>query len=197
MARVAFIVADMFEDSEFREPYERIRKAGHEVTVIGSDAGRPIQGKHGKEKIVPDESIDRVSADRFDALVIPGGYSPDHLRMDARMVAFTRDVFDQGKIIAAVCHAPWMLIEADIARDKTVTSWPSIRTDLRNAGAHWVDREVVEDGTVITSRKPADLPAFSATILHRLEHAATRSRTTEPSRDRPSEGPSLSERPAI
>src|SRR5688572_6540831 len=161
MARVAFIVANDFEDSEFREPYERLRRAGHEVTVIGSEAGTPIQGKKGKEKIVPDTSIDRVSASDYDALVIPGGYSPDHLRMDRRMVDFTRRFFDEGKTVAAVCHAPWMLVEADIARNRTVTSWPSIRTDLVNAGAKWVDQEVAEDGPLVTSRKPADLPAFS------------------------------------
>jgi deglycase len=198
MARVAFIVADMFEDSEFREPYERIRNAGHEVTVIGSDPARPIHGKQGKEKIVPDASIDTVSADQFDALVIPGGYSPDRLRMDPRMVEFTREFHDQGKTVAAVCHAPWMLIEADLARGKTVTSWPSIRTDLENAGARWVDREVVEDGTIITSRKPADLPVFSAAILHRLESALAR-REGRPERpiDRSSDRSTLSDRPAI
>jgi protease I len=194
MARVAFIVADDFEDSEFREPYDRIRRAGHEVTVIGLDKTKPIHGKKGKETIVPDESIDRVSADPFDALVIPGGYSPDHLRMDPRMVHFTREFIEQGKTVAAVCHAPSMLVEADIARNRTVTSWPSIRTDLRNAGAHWVDKEVVEDGPLITSRKPADLPAFSAAILHRLDAPHER-RAERP--DRTTERPSMSERPAI
>jgi protease I len=195
MARVAFIVADMFEDSEFREPYERLRRAGHEVTVIGADVTKPIHGKKGKETIVPDAAIDDVSAEAFDALVIPGGYSPDHLRMDPRMVEFTRDFFSQGKTIAAVCHAPWMLIEAGIARDRTVTSWPSIRTDLENAGARWVDQEVVEDGPLITSRKPADLPAFSAAILHRLDAAPSR-RHEQPAGRFP-ERSSQSERPAI
>jgi len=198
MARVAFIVANDFEDSEFREPYERLRRAGHEVTVIGSESGTPIQGKKGKEKIVPDTSIDQVSASEYDALVIPGGYSPDHLRMDARMVEFTRGFIEDGKTVAAVCHAPWMLVEAGIARGRTVTSWPSIRTDLVNAGATWVDQEVVEDGPLITSRKPADLPAFSAAILHRLDAVASRRS------ERPMEMPagererlSQSERPAI
>ncbi|HET9253221.1 MAG TPA: type 1 glutamine amidotransferase domain-containing protein [Candidatus Eisenbacteria bacterium] len=194
MARVAFIVANDFEDSEFREPYERLRRAGHEVTVIGSEAGTPIQGKKGKEKIVPDTSIDRVSPSDYDALVIPGGYSPDRLRMDRRMVDFTRGFFDEGKPVAAVCHAPWMLVEAGIARDRTVTSWPSIRTDLVNAGARWVDQEVVEDGPLITSRKPEDLPAFSAAILHRLD--AMGPRRPDRSMDMPATN-SLSERPAI
>jgi protease I len=195
MARVAFIVAEMFEDSEFREPYERLRRAGHEIIVIGTDK-RPLHGKKGNETIVPDTSIDQVSAEDFDALVIPGGYSPDHLRMDSRMVDFTRDFFTRGKTVAAVCHAPWMLIEADIARDRNVTSWPSIRTDLKNAGAHWVDQEVVEDGPLITSRKPADLPAFSAAILHRLDQASAR--RAERRMEAPAgERGSLSERPAI
>jgi len=113
-----------------------------------------------------------VSANEFDALVIPGGYSPDKLRMSRPMVAFTRAFFDQGKLVAAVCHGPWMLVEADVAEGRTVTSWPSIRTDLINAGARWVDREVVEDGNLITSRKPDDLPAFSQAILRRLEERA-------------------------
>jgi protease I len=106
--------------------------------------------------------------DEFDALVIPGGYSPDRLRMDPDMVNFVREFVRSGKVTAAVCHAPWMLAEADVIRGRTVTSWPSIKTDLVNAGAKWIDREVVEDGNIITSRKPADLTAFSETILRRL-----------------------------
>lgn len=175
MARIAIIIADMFEDSEFRVPCDRLKGAGHEVVIIGSDAGKKIEGKQHKEIVTAEKGIGDVSADDFDALVIPGGYSPDKLRMDPRMVAFTRALFEAGKPTAAVCHAPWMLAEAGIARGRTVTSWPSIKTDLVNAGAAWVDREVVEDGNLITSRKPDDLPAFSDAILHQLErvHATT------------------------
>lgn len=169
MARVAFIVDEMFEDSEFRVPYDRLRKEGHEVVIVGRAAGDEIHGKKGKETIKPERSISEVSPDDFDALVIPGGYSPDKLRMDARMVALTRDIYNAGKPLAAVCHAPWMLVEADIARGRTMTSWPSIKTDLVNAGARWVDRELVEDGNLITSRKPDDLPAFADAIVRQLQ----------------------------
>jgi len=169
MARVAFIVDEMFEDSEFRVPYDRLRTAGHEVAIIGREAGKQLQGKKGKETIKIERSISEVSADAFDALVIPGGYSPDKLRLDPKMVALTRDIFKAGKPLAAICHAGWMLAEADVARGRTVTSWPSIKTDLINAGARWVDRELVEDGNLITSRKPDDLPAFTEAILRQLE----------------------------
>jgi protease I len=169
MARVAFVVDEMFEDSEFRVPYDRLRTAGHEVAIIGREAGKQLQGKKGKETIKTERSISEVSAEAFDALVIPGGYSPDKLRMDPKMVALTRDIFKAGKPLAAICHAGWMLAEADVARGRTVTSWPSIKTDLINAGARWVDRELVEDGNLITSRKPDDLPAFTKAILRQLE----------------------------
>jgi protease I len=171
MARVAFIVADMFEDSEFRVPYDRLREAGHEITIIGLEKGKRIEGKQHRESLVAECGIREVSAADFDAIVIPGGYSPDKLRMDPHMVDFTRAIYEAGKPTAAVCHAPWMLAEAGIARGKTVTSWPSIRTDLVNAGAKWVDQMVVEDGNVITSRKPDDLQAFSDAILRHLDRA--------------------------
>jgi protease I len=168
MARIAMLLDDLFEDSEFRVPYDRLREAGHEVVVVGKQAGRQVAGKKGKEKVTTEVASADVSADQFDAVVIPGGYSPDHLRMDPKMVGLTRETFLQGKPLAAVCHAPWMLVEADVADGRTVTSWPSIKTDLINAGARWVDREVVEDENLITSRKPEDLEAFSKAILRQL-----------------------------
>jgi protease I len=146
-----------------------MRAAGHEVVVVGLERGKQIEGKKKRERITVERAADEVSAGEFDALVIPGGYSPDKLRTSLPMVAFTRAFFDRDKLVAAVCHAPWMLIEADVAEDRTMTSWPSIRTDLINAGARWVDREVVEDGNLVTSRKPDDLPAFCRAILRRLE----------------------------
>ena len=169
MARIAMLLDDMFEDREFRVPYDRLRAAGHEVVIVGKEAGREVKGKQGKERVKTEVASRDVSADRFDAVVIPGGYSPDRLRTDLEMVALTRDTFLAGKPLAAVCHAPWMLVEADVADGRTVTSWPSIRTDLINAGARWIDREVVEDGNLITSRKPDDLEAFSDAILRQLE----------------------------
>jgi protease I len=172
MARIAIIADDMFEDVELRQPYDRLRAAGHEVVLVGLAEGKQITGKQGRERLTIERAAADVRADEFDALVIPGGYSPDKLRTSLPMVSFTRAFFDQGKLVAAICHAPWMLIEADVAEGRTVTSWPSIRTDLLNAGARWVDREVVEDGNLVTSRNPNDLPAFSETILRRLAERA-------------------------
>lgn len=169
MARIAFIVDKDFEDSEFRVPYEQVKQAGHEPVIIGLEAGKTLEGKKGKETIRADKAIQDVRAEDFAALVIPGGYSPDHLRMDVKMVGFVRDFFKADKPIAAICHAPWMLVEADIADGRTVTSFPSIKTDLLNAGARWVDREVVEDGNLITSRKPDDLKAFCAALLRQVD----------------------------
>jgi protease I len=185
MARIAMIADDMFEDVELRHPYDRLREAGHEVVLVGLVKGKTITGKQGKEHFTIERAADEVRADEFDALVIPGGYSPDKLRMSRPMVAFTRAFFDQGKLVAAVCHAPWMLVEADVAEGRTVTSWPSIRTDLLNAGARWIDREVVEDGNLVTSRKPEDLPAFADTILRRLSGQPERAprEATSPSSD--------------
>ncbi|MCK8500675.1 type 1 glutamine amidotransferase domain-containing protein [Myxococcus fulvus] len=174
MARIAFILADDFEDAEFRVPYDRVKKAGHEAVIIGIEAGKPVKGKKGEEVITPEKAVRNVSSREFDALVIPGGFSPDHLRMDIDMVGFVRDFFRADKPLAAICHAPWMLVEADIADGRTLTSWPSLKTDLINAGARWVDREVVEDGNVITSRNPGDLLAFSEALLRQVEHGIAR-----------------------
>jgi len=163
------LVGEDFEDSEFTVPYERLGTAGHQVTVLGSRPGTTVKGKRGKATA----RIERTAADadvgEFDALVIPGGYSPDHLRLDPGAVSFVRRFSGTGKPVAAVCHGPQLLIEADVVDGRTVTSWPSVRKDLENAGATWVDREVVEDRNLITSRKPDDLEGFSAAILRRLE----------------------------
>jgi protease I len=174
MARIAFIIDDLFEDSEFRIPYDRMKAAGHEVVVVGLEKGKEVEGKKKKERVRIERAADEVSASQFDALVIPGGYSPDHLRGSLPMVKLTRDMFVAEKPVAAICHGPWMLVEADVLDDRTVTSWPTIRTDLINAGARWVDREVVEDENLITSRKPDDLEAFSAAILRHLALGAER-----------------------
>lgn len=178
MARIAFIVDDMFEDSELRVPHDRLREAGHQVILVGLQQGKQIEGKQKKERLTIERAAKDVRADEFDALVIPGGYSPDRLRMSLDMVRLTRDMFIAGKPVAAVCHGPWMLVEADAIDGRTVTSWPSLKTDLINAGARWVDREVVEDGNLITSRNPGDLSAFSAAILRQLERAAETGRSS-------------------
>jgi protease I len=169
MARVAFILDNMFEDSEFRVPYDRVRDAGHEAVVVGLEKGKRLEGKKGKESITTDAAIEDVSPDEFDALVIPGGYSPDLIRTNPKMVDLVRKLYEGSRPVAAICHAGWMLAEADVVTGKTVTSWPSIKTDLINAGATWVDQEVVEDGNLITSRKPDDLDAFSKSLLSQIE----------------------------
>jgi protease I len=169
MAKVAFIVDEMFEDSEFKVPYDRVTEAGHEAVIIGLESGKKLEGKKGDETITTEKAIGDVSADDFDALVIPGGYSPDKIRTDEGMVSLTKALVAADKPVAAICHAGWMLAEADVLKNRTVTSWPSIKTDLINAGAEWVDQEVVEDGNLITSRKPDDLEAFTKTLLSQLE----------------------------
>jgi protease I len=168
MAKVAFVLADDFEDSEFKVPYDRIREAGHDVTVIGATAGAVVTGKKGKESFTIDAAPQDVDAGEFQALVIPGGYSPDKLRTNEGIVSLVRKIAGEDRPIAAICHAGSLLIEADIVDGRRVTSWASIRTDLENAGADWEDSEVVVDGNLITSRKPDDLDAFTAAILKRL-----------------------------
>jgi protease I len=181
MSKIAILVDRMFEDSELRVPLERLREAGHHVDILGLHAGVEVVGKQGKETVRIQKAVRDVSAKDYDALVIPGGYSPDHLRMDLAAVRFTRAMALANKPVAAVCHGPWMLIESDVADDRVVTSWPSLRTDLLNAGARWVDREVVVDGNIITSRKPEDLPAFSDALLHQLaEGVPERTRPARP-----------------
>jgi protease I len=172
MARVAFIVDEMFEDSEFRVPYDRVIEAGHEAVIVGLEKGKKLEGKKGKESITTDVGIDEVSADQFDALVVPGGYSPDKIRTNRGMVDLTKKIGTSGKPLAAICHAGWMLAEANLLKGKTVTSWPSLRTDLTNAGATWVDQELVEDGNIITSRKPDDLEAFTKALLAQIEQTS-------------------------
>jgi protease I len=169
MAKVAFIVDEMFEDSEFRVPYDGVRQAGHEAVIVGLSSGKKLEGKKGKETVTTDVSIDEVSPEEFDALVIPGGYSPDKIRANEKMVELTRSIFQSSKPVAAICHAGWVLAEADLVRGRTITSWPSIRTDLVNAGANWIDQEVVEDDNLITSRKPDDLDAFTKALLTQIE----------------------------
>lgn len=168
MARIAMILGDEFEDVEFRIPYDRLTQAGHEVTLIGKEAGETVEGKKGKEKVKIEATPQERRPQEFDALVIPGGHSPDHLRIHEDIVRFVHDFAESEKPLAAVCHGPQLLIEAGVAKGRTMTSWPSVRTDLKNAGAHWVDEQVVRDGNLITSRQPDDLNAFADALLERL-----------------------------
>lgn len=170
MSVVAIIVDEGFEDSEFQIPYERLQEAGYLVDIIGTEAGAAIKGKRGQSVVQIDFSARAVSADDYAALVIPGGHSPDHLRVNPDVVSLVRGFSAAGKPIAAICHGPQLLIEAGIVRGRTLTSWPSVRTDLVNAGAVWVDQPVVIDGNLITSRKPADLDAFCDAIENSLRY---------------------------
>lgn len=168
MARIAIPLAQDFEDSEFSVPYSRLKEAGHDIVVFGKQAGEMVKGKRGEESFTVEQTAQGLSPSDFDALVIPGGFSPDHLRTDEQVVGFVRDFCKTGKPVAAICHGPQLLIEADAVAGKTMTSFPSVRKDLQNAGADWVDQEVVEDGNLVTSRKPDDLNAFVSTLQKHL-----------------------------
>ncbi len=163
---IALLVEDLYEDPEFWYPYYRVQEAGALVTVVGTGK-ETYQSKHGYP-VRADTSAEAVSADAFDAVIIPGGYAPDRLRRYEAVSRFVRDMYDKGKIVAFICHAGWVPISAGIVRGRKVTSFFSIRDDLINAGAEWVDAEVVRDGPLISSRTPADLPAFCRTILAAL-----------------------------
>jgi protease I len=164
--KIAIFVANIFEDLEFWYPNIRMKEEGAEVIVIGPKA-ESYSGKHGLTAKA-DQGIDSVNAEEFDALIIPGGYSPDHMRRVPEMVEFVKAMDDQGKIIATICHAAWMLASAEVINDREVTSFYSIKIDLMHAGANWVDKEVVRDGNIISSRNPNDLPAFCRAIIDAL-----------------------------
>lgn len=173
MSRIAFVVGEDFEDSEFRKPCAALRAAGHQVEIIGVEAGTYIKGKKHEAEADIEKSARHAKASDYDALVIPGGYSPDHLRTDKDIVKLVADMVHGNKVVAAVCHGPSLLVEAGVLRGRTVTSYPSIRTDVINAGATWVDQEVVTDGRLITSRNPHDLPAFIRAIEHAVDAMAS------------------------
>jgi protease I len=166
--KIAFLATDMFEQVELTEPWKALEEAGAELELVSLKEGE-IQGfSHYDcaDTFKVDRRVKDVGADDYDALVLPGGVgNPDTLRTNEDAVRFVREFFDTGKPVGAICHAPWMLVEADVARGRTFTSYRSIRTDVRNAGGNWVDEEVVLDGAMITSRSPRDLPAFCAKLI--------------------------------
>jgi protease I len=168
MAKVVFLIDDGFEDSEFRVPLERFTAAGHDTIVVGVEAGRTVTGKRGQEHARLEQTPADCNPNEIDAVVVPGGWSPDRLRTHDDVVELVRAAGIAGKPVAAICHGPSLLLEADLVRGRRVTSWPSIRTDLVNAGAKWEDADVVCDGNVITSRRPDDLSAFCAAVLEAL-----------------------------
>jgi protease I len=162
--KVAILAADMFERVELEEPRKALEDAGAEVEIVSIHDGE-IQGFDHFDpasSLKVDRTVEEVSPDDYDALLIPGGVgNPDQLRGDENAVAFVRGLHDAGKPMAVICHGPWMLVEARIVRGRRVTSWPTLETDIRNAGGDWVDQEVVVDGNIVTSRKPDDIPAFN------------------------------------
>jgi protease I len=166
--RIAFLATDMVEQVELTEPWKAVKEAGGQPELISLEEGE-IQGfnHYDKADTFPvDKTVEEARADDYDALVIPGGVgNPDTMRMDENAVEFTRQFFEQGKPVGVICHGPWMLVEAGVVRGRKVTSWPSLRADIQNAGGNWVDQEVVVDEGLVTSRKPDDLPAFNEKIV--------------------------------
>jgi protease I len=165
--RVAVLVEDLYENLELWYPVLRLREEGAQVFIVGPKAGETYKSKEGYPAKA-DKSAEEISADEIDAVIIPGGYAPDRMRRHEAMVKLVREAAQKGKIVAAICHGGWMLAEADVVRGRTVTSFFAIKTDLINAGANWVDKEVVRDGNIVTSRVPSDLPAFMRTIIEAL-----------------------------
>jgi protease I len=174
--RIACVLSSMFEDDEFQKPYQAFREAGHEVVVIGTERGQELKGYRGKVTQTTDRSIDEVSPNEFDALFIPGGYSPDHLRADQRFVDFARSFMESNKPVFAICHGPQLLLTADSVRGRKMTAWTTIQGDLAKAGANVVDEPVAVDGNLVTSRKPDDIPAFVDAALQKLSELAPQRR---------------------
>jgi protease I len=179
--KIAFLAADMVEQVELTEPWQAVENAGAQPELISLEEGE-IQGFNHYDKarsFKVDKTVSSARADEYDGLVLPGGVgNPDTLRQDPDVVEFVRAFFEAGKPVAVICHGPWTLIEADVVRGRTLTSFPSIKTDLRNAGATWVDEEVVVDNGLVSSRKPDDLPAFCAKMIEEFAegvHARQRS----------------------
>lgn len=165
--KVVIPAEDMYNEFELWYPYYRLKEAGAEVVLVGSGRTKNFKSKMGLPVTV-DEDAANVSASDFDGIVIPGGYAPDLMRRYPEMVKLVKDINDQGKVVAAICHAGWMLTSADIVRGKTLTSFFAIKDDLVHAGANWIDQEVVVDGALITSRTPDDLPAFMKAVVEAL-----------------------------
>jgi protease I len=166
--KIAFLAADMVEESELTGPWQALRDAGAALDLVSVNPGEIQMARHHDKSgtFRVDRLVSMVSADDYEALVLPGGVgNPDAMRMSPEAVRFVRGFFEQEKPVGAICHAPWMLVEAGVVRGRTLTSWPSLATDLENAGAHRIDREVVVDDLLVTSRKPDDIPAFSRQLI--------------------------------
>jgi len=167
--RIAILAEEGFEDSELVEPMRAMKNADARVVIVGSGTKETYKGKRGRATVTVDTTADKVNAKDFDGIIVPGGNAPDKMRLHQSMVDLVKAAHNAGKLVAAICHGPQLLISADIVRGRHVTSWPSIAVDLRNAGANWVDAPVVQDGNIITARKPADLPRFNKAIIQALQ----------------------------
>ena len=166
--RVAILVAEGFEEVELTGPRKALQEAGAQTTIVSPERGEVQAFNHHDRanKFPVDVALEAASPEQYDALLLPGGaLNPDLLRTLPKAVAFVKAFFDRGKPVAAICHAPWTLIEANVVRGKKLTSWPSLQTDIRNAGGNWVDQDVVRDGQLVTSRKPDDIPAFNREMI--------------------------------
>lgn len=171
-ARIAILATDGYERSELREPYDYLREKGASVDIVSVESGeiKSWDEDDWGDSVAVDKLVSQVSVSDYDALVLPGGQiNPDKLRLEQSAIDFIRKFGESGKTLAAICHAPWLLVEADLLRGRDATSYPSIKTDLINAGANWMDQEVVADQAIITSRNPKDLPAFNAKIVEEIE----------------------------
>ena len=175
--RIAILAENGFEQSELIEPRKALDAAGARTSVVSPQSGKIRGWNHTDwgESVAVDVALDAARPDDYDALLLPGVVmNPDRLRMQPKAVAFVKAFFDAGKPVGAICHGPWLVIEAGAARGRQMTSWPSLQTDLRNAGAHWVDRESVVDGNLVTSRKPDDIPAFNRAVIEQFSKARSR-----------------------
>lgn len=169
MSHIAVIIDDLFEDSEYTQPAEAFKSEGNKLTHIGLEEGKTVKGKKDGTPVQIDKAIKDVAANDFDALLIPGGFSPDKLRAHDEVVAFAKRFMEIGKPVFAICHGAQLLITADVLRGRKATGWKSIAQDIKNAGAEFLDQEVVEDGNLVTSRNPNDIPAFVKVSLSKLE----------------------------
>jgi protease I len=172
--KIACVLGPKFEDSEFKDPYDAFRQAGHEVTIVGLEAGSQLDGDKGKVKATVDRAFKDVKPDGFDALLIPGGSSPDKLRAHDEPVRFVKDFMRSGKPVFAICHGPQLLLTADEFMGRRMTAWKTVQGDLKKAGADVVDQEVVVDRNLVTSRQPSDIPAFVRESMKILDQVPAR-----------------------
>ena len=168
MANVCFLLADGYEDSEMKNPYDAMNEAGHKTVIVGLEKGAELKGKKGTVSYTAELSISEVKVADYDAVIIPGGSAPEALRVNEEIVEFVKQANEQGKVIAGICHGPQVMISADILKGVNATSYIGIRDDVKNAGSNVMDQEVVVDGNIITSRTPKDEPAFIKEILNKL-----------------------------